>query len=595
MNISQLTVIERRELHVLLWWARRVALADDQPYTLALRSAQWASAAYYEGARSAPIWLIWLIGLSMSHDPLDQRRLDQLFGNLDQDEELYTDPDFESPQSTEVYREVDREIGEALSLCRSRWLLPLLYRREGRDVVNKLVYFRRLGHENRAHSTQLLGLYLSRLLTPLALTQSSTSERVASEHLSTPARPQDHSREMITLMVNVSIDAMTLALAIREPLLLSTLASARPRLEDFREAARGIKSQVARLISHRHTATHTTSGLLTPEPEDSSSAQRAHSNTSPISAPLVFSQIVKHFEHLNTPSRRLAFERLLKIFTDLGQPPLISRSPSRNTFDATSQRVIQTSTTGGLRSISRRGALEQVCRSEVVHLGHDLAPGIDGFMFRWLQGDLLFYQRDQREPRTRIRAWTWRFYDPPSLSRNRLSVSDLDIAHLISLWVQRSALLELGRDRQATTGFAHWVWTHPHGVMCPHAAESRQLISLLAMADVERGLCSLNSSGSEDDISTPATLEFMWMTSDVDAQRPQSSHAILIDLCHTAPMIHFPHYWRRVFACPPTMALTPPSSSDDQHARGHSQIPAYLTTLTDVLLMILNRWFTMSA
>lgn len=587
--VSQLTTHELRELQLWLWWAQQASLAEDHPEEIATLCARWSSAATREGVHYIPAWLSLLIGLSMSYDPLDQSRLDHLCslsiikGKTTPSQPiapLIIDPvhtsnsvlDFNSYDLLYPDREVFHDLSEALSSCRSRWLQLHLNRREGREVINKFYQLHSSRSGDDHISSQLMGLLISHLLAPLTSTQRPHD----SQHGST-GHPVDIDHTVddeLHQSLRGTFDPVTLDYAIREPTLFYQLPSFAPSVRDLQDFAQEITQVTALLLSPATHPQNTTHDVLTYR--DSSDHVGHFSSTR---STLVLSQVVEHFEVLITRSRRLAFERLTRAIAALGPPQGITRSPLWNSPEARLQRITQVAQTGGLQSLSRRGSLENVCRSEVAYLGQELAPGIDGFTLRWLEGDLLFYQRDQDQHRASVRTWSWRFFDSAQLAQDHIGISKLDIAHLVSLWVQRSALLTLEEASKTTDGSVSWSWTH--GALNSRAAESRELLSLLATPDIDRGQCILTP---DDQSPHHSTLEFLWTNGEI----PQEHQAIIIDLNDESPCLRFSMYWRRVFACSATLPLQiTPSPITQQDSEVHSN----MITLAEAISMVLRRWF----
>ena len=380
-----------------------------------------------------------------------------------------------------------------------------------------------------------------------------------------------------------SADPVTLALTLREPKLLSLLSPTTPESTALEALTHQVHQITSALLRHQRLSNRVYMYKKINQSMPDEPSEKTQRSSWP---PQVFCGVIEHFEMLTLPSRRLEFERLLRTFSALGQPRQFDQNPNRRFAWTRERRTHTTSTTGELHSMSRRGSLERVCRSELLYLGQDVVPGVDGFALKWSEGDLIFYQRKQDEHNTTLRSWSWHFHDPDALARDHVGLSKLSIAHLVSLWIQRAAHLHLGRESQGSLGVVWWSWGDAESLsQSPHVHEAKELLSLLAREDLQQGRCSFRSPDPTD---AAVELELVWTTH----SSYTSPHAIIINLDQvTRPQISIPPYWREALSCPADIHLSideVPTSTDSIQ----SQVPPHMLAITQTLSVLLSRWYS---
>lgn len=145
---------------------------------------------------------------------------------------------------------------------------------------------------------------------------------------------------------------------------------------------------------------------------------------------------VAHLQEIPTETARIALRTLHRTIRQIGpaRPETIARLRQRAREVPTDETAADVYPTGGFDAMSTRGTLENLVRSEVGYVGEVVAPPLDLFDLRYLEGELLYYTRDES----------------PLLESRRRAVFVLDIDELdnkvrdlpTQTWVLALALIE---------------------------------------------------------------------------------------------------------------------------------------------------------
>jgi hypothetical protein len=115
-----------------------------------------------------------------------------------------------------------------------------------------------------------------------------------------------------------------------------------------------------------------------------------------------------HLRRIPSESARVALRTLHRTERRIGppRPELIAALRRRAREVPTDESAADVYPTGGFDAMATRGALENLVRSEVGYVGEVVADPLDLFDVRYLEGELLYYTRDDSpllEPRRHLR------------------------------------------------------------------------------------------------------------------------------------------------------------------------------------------------
>ena len=581
---ARLTERERSALEWWRWWATRAARSPDEVDSLASRASTWIDALALEGRSTAPMWVIWMIGLSVGEEPSDEERLRRLCGS---------GSDARGLTDLSLYAEV--AIQEALEACRRDWLTPMLTSREGRCVLAKV---RALAHQSSQFSygrervddtrliERLIGLFSAHLLAPLDDAE---------------ARLSQHSEDL-----PLSIDQVTASLISRDPNLWASVTRASPSHITLEALSEEIERVTGSLSQSQQ------SSALTPRASQSLAVTPPTLITS--LSPRSFSYIVNHIERLTNPSRRLDLARHVQALGALGDLYLTRQPPSSWSSEPRERPGARVSATGEITALHHRGKLSEVARSEFLYLGYDITPRIDGFALRWLESETLFYQREEQRLDTAPRAWTWQFHDLMTLAQDHVGLSTLAGAQLVSLWVQRvieratlnpnASAHQSGRSSAGLTPLTQWSW--PELNMTPLGSQARACCEVFSMI-LEREshleastLKALNAALADHsggithhDSQVFTGLTVIW-TASLELDESLRSHALIINLGDPhRPLIMIPPQLSDSLCCPSELHIDCSRDDSDSDEGARDELFRWMPSVSALLVKLLWSW-TMS-
>ena len=272
------------------------------------------------------------------------------------------------------------------------------------------------------------------------------------------------------------------------------------------------------------------------------------------------------------------------------------------------------SATGEITALHHRGKLSEVARSEFLYLGHDITPRIDGFALRWLEGETLFYQREEQRLDTMPRAWVWQFHDLMTLAQDHVGLSTLAGAQLVSLWVQRvieratlnpnQSAHESGRFSIGSPHLTQWSW--PELSLTPLGSQARVCCEVFSMV-LEREsrleastLKALNAALADHSEATTLRdsqvftgLTVIW-TASLELDESHRSYTLIISLSDPhRPKIVIPPQLSDLLCCPSELHIDCFSDDDDSHEVSPDDLPKWMSPISALLVKLLWSW-TMS-
>lgn len=179
--------------------------------------------------------------------------------------------------------------------------------------------------------------------------------------------------------------------------------------------------------------------------------------------------LIEHFEDLYTPSRRVLYHRLAhslkRLGSDLSKPLYTLKTVHFSNF---SQEVEHISLIGGVNALGKSGSLEQVSHSEWCMLGEEIGDGIDYFMLKWAERELLYFQRETWRYSGNNWHISWGFHELSSLIHCvQADLSLLSWLHLVSVWTSQA----LDASLELESLVSEWNWDP-----LDHHQKERQLL-----------------------------------------------------------------------------------------------------------------------
>jgi hypothetical protein len=140
---------------------------------------------------------------------------------------------------------------------------------------------------------------------------------------------------------------------------------------------------------------------------------------------------IEHLAVLGSATQRLAIAQVLDAAAELGRAMPRSRKPKRATRGLSPTRLEDESAypAGGFAALTTSGSLENLVSSEVVYM--EDGPEMDLFDVRYVEGELLFYTRDEAVHVRPRRAIAWLL--DPSLAALRFKDPELPFQRVVVL------------------------------------------------------------------------------------------------------------------------------------------------------------------
>jgi hypothetical protein len=209
---------------------------------------------------------------------------------------------------------------------------------------------------------------------------------------------------------------------------------------------------------------------------------------------------IAHLPQLPTESSRLALREIHGAIARIGaMRPETALSMQRRAREVPVDRDTSDQyPAGGFDAISTRGSFESLVRSEVSYVGVTAVGRIDLFDLRFVEGELLYYTRDE-SPLLDARREVSAIIDRPAELRHKvplLSAQTLVIAQAIALVVQADLVALYGPHGS----MVRLLFRAPSEEDRAVAAEERALLSLALAAELAHGRVALAVASDWDEV-----------------------------------------------------------------------------------------------
>ncbi len=200
-----------------------------------------------------------------------------------------------------------------------------------------------------------------------------------------------------------------------------------------------------------------------------------------------------HFAELPSDSARLALRALHEVQSDAGRvtPSVAAHAKRRAQEVPVDLEAADTFPAGGFDAIATRGRFENLVRSEVVYVGVGEEVGVDLFDVRYVQGELLYYTRDESPLLDAHRVFAVVVDAPAELRRkdSELPTQDLVLAQGLGLAL-RADLADVFGPHALTL---HWRWRLREVEDLDVAAEEEGLVALALGAEIAHRRVTLDT------------------------------------------------------------------------------------------------------
>ena len=205
-----------------------------------------------------------------------------------------------------------------------------------------------------------------------------------------------------------------------------------------------------------------------------------------------------HFADLPSESARIALRDLHAMRRRAGavSPGVAGRVRRRAQEVPVEEETADSFPAGGFDAISQRGRFENLVRTEIVYVGVAASHTIDLFDLRHVQGELLYYTRDE-SPLLDARRTFSLVLDAPFVLREKhaaLPTQTLVMAEGFAL----SLHADLARVFGAHSLTVHWRWCAREVDDLDVADEEQGLVGLVLAAEVAHGRADLSTIESTD-------------------------------------------------------------------------------------------------
>ena len=146
---------------------------------------------------------------------------------------------------------------------------------------------------------------------------------------------------------------------------------------------------------------------------------------------------------------------------------------------------------GGFDAISQRGRFENLVRSEVAYVGAAATGDIDLFDLRYVQGELLYYTRDESPLLDQRRSFALVFDAPTALRDKHLELPTQTLVMVQGFALALGADLATAFGARAVT--AHWRWLAREVEDLEVAEQEQALVALVLASDVAHGRADLET------------------------------------------------------------------------------------------------------
>jgi hypothetical protein len=223
---------------------------------------------------------------------------------------------------------------------------------------------------------------------------------------------------------------------------------------------------------------------------------------------------ITHFPQLPSESARLSLREMNTAAARIGAiPPAMALDVERKAQEVAID--IDTSDlypAGGFDALSTKGAFENMVRTEVSYVGEGATEkgGIDLFDVRFVEGELLFYTRDESPLLDARREVTWVIDRPADLRHKhpRLPAQTLVLVQGAALMYQADLLRLFG----PAGSFMQVVWRIESQEDQKAAEEELALLSLAWTSELAHERVSLSISPSWENLPVPGRIIFSPLT-----------------------------------------------------------------------------------
>ena len=530
-----LTTQEFRTLLPWFKWARRVSLNPEEVSTLFHRSLNWAISAHHEGLRVLPPWFCWLIVLSISPHPDDLKRRSKLLLLIASD---HSSPMFglDLLHRSQSSLSSHSHVKEIFTADLKSWLNKLSHRPTGRLTTL------RLSQLQASSAIELIGLYLSIVLADIPLIQFTDQDQ---------------------------LDLSTLNLINRDEHIVEYFLSTQSALP----SSHILEEAEQKELEQWHEF------FLSDHPHQSS-----------IYASSLTYDTIYHFQELKSPSRRLKYQRLHQSLLNLGSPRLLLTYKARLGSQQQQNTSDRVEVTGGIRSLSHRGSLQYICRSELIYQDEEITPQVDQFTWKWAHGDLLYFKQLNHNQRTHMWRCTWYFDQPDDLARPREGLTLMTMAHLTSLWLQRAWHTLIQRSHIHFS----WVWGLPSRDQLGEEAKAEiDLLGLIAREELHHEQTSTHFG----QLNPRDGLEVIWTRK----SQTHSHHAIIVHCTDEIIEIRIPRRISLLINFPEQTICSPHTATATRRRDQLSKLEASHQKLNDHQLVLdqvvsalsefISRWY----
>jgi hypothetical protein len=238
---------------------------------------------------------------------------------------------------------------------------------------------------------------------------------------------------------------------------------------------------------------------------------------------------VVHLAELGSESARLSLREIHEAVRHIGALPVGDQGVLRSSLQQVPVEDTDADTypTGGFDALSTRGTTENLVRSEIVYVGESTGSAhIDLFDLRYLEGELLYYTRDESPLLDALRTLSITIDRPASLryKHARLPAQTLVLVQALALVLQQDLVRVFG----PMAARVHLGWRVSTPADLKVAEEERALLALSLGAELAHQRCTLEVSFEEDEppsrgrvifspLAMPSRFEGAWIR--VDGER----------------------------------------------------------------------------
>jgi hypothetical protein len=214
--------------------------------------------------------------------------------------------------------------------------------------------------------------------------------------------------------------------------------------------------------------------------------------------------VLEHLSALRSSSQRLEVEQIVDAATQLSDslPRRMRRQSNRGRVPTDIENEAQFPA-GGFSSIERAGSLENLVTSELIYMNDEGSTDVDLFEVRYVEGELLYYSRDESVLVREQRVFTFVLY--PELVRARVKDRDVPWQRLVVALGVIVALVQRLSEWLNESGLQFRVvfLRDPRTRSTPLSAE-RKLCQILLGEWVDKGVATVEDAASWEEEASAA-------------------------------------------------------------------------------------------